>query len=320
MFLLITSFIICFLTTKIILPLLRKRLLDKPGIRSSHKKPTPTGGGISFLITTICICIISSIKGTFDYTYFYFVMAIPLALIGFIDDFIKLDTKTRYFFQLLTVLSLYFLSYVTNYDLHEIIQFQILFKFICIFLISFFLTAIINFINFMDGTDGIVTSSMIIVFLAISIIIDPNYLFVVGILLSFLIFNWAPAKLFMGDVGSTFIAAIYIGALLRSENIVEFISLTLIATPLLGDAFFCVLKRWKQGEIISKPHKKHLYQRLNQSGWSHGKVAKFYACNTIFLFLILFIGNIYHLIFFSISTIFLGFIVDKKLVNISPND
>ena len=81
-------------------------------------------------------------------------------------------------------------------------------------------TAIINFVNFMDGIDGLVSGSLIIIFLIGSILINNYFLIVVGPLLGFLLWNWDPSKLFMGDVGSTFLGALLVGLLLTdSKNI-----------------------------------------------------------------------------------------------------
>ena len=84
--------------------------------------------------------------------------------------------------------------------------------FIAYIYLSFLATSIINFANFADGIDGLLSSSMIIIFV-LSALQNNNNSFlwgIVGCLVGFLFYNWQPSKLFMGDVGSTFLGAIFL--------------------------------------------------------------------------------------------------------------
>ena len=305
------STIVSFYSIKLSIIFLKKNLLDFPISRSSHKFPTPTGGGINFISTTIIIFLITFLIGEFRITNFLILFCIPLSIIGFLDDVIKLGPKIRYFFQLLTVILLLFFSSNLNNNLFILDEINLLFQILFIFFIILFFTSIINFINFMDGMDGLVGSCMLIIFISLGFYIDPYYFLVAGILTSYLFYNWYPANLFMGDSGSLFLSSVFVSSLFRSTNVIEFISLCLIATPLLSDAFFCVLRRFKNGEDLTKPHKLHLYQRLNQAGWSQSKVSLLYSSATLIISIIFFIGNFYLLILSSLITIILGFILDK---------
>ena len=313
MILIIFGIFSCILSIKLTSPLLRKKIIVKPNLRSSHKIPTPSGGGINFLISLIIYLILKFIFleiNNFDY---FLISIIPLSIISFIDDLIELDPKKRYIFQLFTILTLLIISLNTNPDLYKFIEINEITKLFFIVLNILFLTAILNFINFMDGIDGLVTLCMSIQFLVISFAISPLYFLFVGILIGFIFFNWSPAKLFMGDVGSIFLGSIFSISLLQSNNIIEFISLSLIATPLLGDAFFCVIRRIIKGDSLGKPHKLHLYQRLNQNGWSHSKVSSLYGLATTVLALIYFSGSFYLLLSSSLMTILLGIYLDKYI-------
>ena len=68
---------------------------------------------------------------------------------------------------------------------------------------------LINFTNFIDGIDGIVAGCFLVIFIMASVIIDNSYIPIASSLLAFLFFNWEPSRLFMGDIGSTFLGSIF---------------------------------------------------------------------------------------------------------------
>ena len=137
----------------------------------------------------------------------------------------------------------------------------------------------------MDGLDGLVAGCMLIIISFASIHLDvPLSLWaLVGSLFGFLIWNWSPASVFMGDVGSTFLGAILVLLVLHSPTWSDALSLLLVATPLLGDACICVLRRVISGQPVFQAHRLHLFQRLHQAGWSHARVSTLYVVATAFL-------------------------------------
>jgi UDP-N-acetylmuramyl pentapeptide phosphotransferase/UDP-N-acetylglucosamine-1-phosphate transferase len=138
-------------------------------------------------------------------------------------------------------------------------------------------TAIINFFNFMDGLDGLVASCAAVLMLA------SGQWVLAGALLGFLLWNWSPARVFMGDVGSTYLGAIFAGLVLQRPEPLQSLLFLLVATPLLADAFICVLRRWHAGQQIFQPHRLHLYQRLHSAGWPHASVSFLYLLQTSLL-------------------------------------
>jgi UDP-N-acetylmuramyl pentapeptide phosphotransferase/UDP-N-acetylglucosamine-1-phosphate transferase len=139
------------------------------------------------------------------------------------------------------------------------------------------ITAVINFTNFMDGLDGLVALCGIV--LMASVGLWP----VAGALLGFLAWNWSPAKVFMGDVGSTWIGAVFAGMVLQQPGPWEAISLLLVGFPLLGDALICVLRRLRAGQPVFQAHRLHLFQRLQRGGWPHARVSLVYGGATMLL-------------------------------------
>ena len=128
-----------------------------------------------------------------------------------------------------------------------------------------------------------------IVFLLGAVLINNNFLIVVGSLLGFILWNWDPSKIFMGDVGSTFLGALLVGLLLTdSKNINNAFFVIIASAPLIGDSLICILRRIYNRQKIFDAHSSHLYQRLFQAGWSHGSVAiltcyAYYYCQLLLL-------------------------------------
>ena len=279
---------------KFLIPTLKNRFLDIPSDRSSHKEPIPKGGGLAIVLVS-----------TFLSLYFGNITPLiccPLALIGLIDDYINLPSSLRYGCQFATVIYLF-----------ESSQAFKIFPIILLPLIIIGSTGIINFTNFMDGLDGLVAGSMLIVFIYASIIIDSSLWIFVGSLLGFIQWNWSPAKIFMGDVGSTYLGAIYASLILNSSTLENAIGLLLVGSPMLCDAFTCVIRRGIAGQPIFKPHKLHLYQRLNQSNWSHSKVSILYLSSSASIGICLVVGDMKSAVVLSILYLLAGIWLDQKV-------
>ena len=266
------SGIITWILLSKIIPILSVNFLDNPNERSSHFKPIPSGGGIVFVLV---ICITCTL-----FRFWIPLYCLPLAIVGFIDDFIGLPAFLRYISQLLTVFLIIMKSDLIYNFLNLFSNFEIFFLFIIILIIG---TAIINFINFMDGLDGFLVSNFIVILISSAIISNNTLLILIGPLSGFVFYNWQPAKVFMGDVGSTFLGAIFFGILVNTNSVNESILILFLGFPLLGDAFTCVLRRFSMGHNIFLSHKLHLYQRLNQAGISHSKISILYSIVTLLI-------------------------------------
>lgn len=238
-----------------LIPVLQRRLLDQPNARSSHRRPTPRGGGVAFAVV-----------GSLASLSLLPLVCLPLALVGLLDDRHNLPAGLRYGAQLLTALVLVSLS-----------PLALPLPWLLVPLAVIAATAVINFVNFMDGLDGLVAGCMAVV-LAVAALVSPAPALwgVVGALLGFLPWNWSPARVFMGDVGSTFLGALLAGVALQQATPAQALGLLLVAFPLLGDACLCVLRRLAAGQPVFQAHRLHLYQRLHQAGWSHSRVALLY--------------------------------------------
>ncbi len=297
LFLISSSFLISVFFLSLSVTFLNKYFIDVPNSRSSHVKKKPKGGGFIFVLNSLFISIIN-----FDISL---IISIPLALIGLLDDKINLPRKFRFFSQLITVFLILIFTGIPTY-----------FNFIPIYLIFPFLlllgVSLINFTNFMDGIDGIVAGCFTVIFTMASLILDNLYIPIASSLLAFLFFNWEPSKLFMGDIGSTFLGSIFFTLIINCKNVEQFCAFILISSPLLFDAFICVLRRYFKGKDIFSPHRDHLYQRLCDNNISHSSVSLIYILPTIMISISYFLLGIKASSIFTLIFIIFGILIDRK--------
>ena len=167
----------------------------------------------------------------------------------------------------------------------------------------------------MDGIDGLVASCMLVSIATIFILREnPFYLmWSLGALLGFLTKNWSPAKVFMGDVGSTYLGAYYSCLLFQSQDFYEVLGLLMINGPLFLDASFCVIRRIINNQNPFKAHRLHLYQRLVSAGLTHNKVSIIYCIST-FVSSIVFINlGLSYLTITLLLQITLGIYLEKTI-------
>jgi UDP-N-acetylmuramyl pentapeptide phosphotransferase/UDP-N-acetylglucosamine-1-phosphate transferase len=268
-----------------LIPLLRQRLLDQPNARSAHHRPTPRGGGVAFMLVAVAVSGLALVSQPASPLNLLPLLAFPLACVGLLDDRFDLPAAWRYGVQLATALILLLLSpLVAGLSGTAWLALPVL-------LIA--VTAVINFTNFMDGLDGLVAGCMAVAIAAVAQWLQaPAPIWaLVGGLLGFLIWNWSPAQVFMGDVGSTFLGAVFAALVLQAPTWPQALGLLLVATPLLGDAGLCVPRRLLAGQPVFQAHRLHLFQRLHQAGWSHARVAQLYIGGTALLALALLMGG-----------------------------
>jgi Fuc2NAc and GlcNAc transferase len=268
---------------------LKRQLIDLPNARSSHVHPTPRGGGLGFIVASaLGLCIYSLIPGLppLAIGLRIWLLFVPLIVIGLIDDWKNLPAAIRYVTQLLVSTGIalqvgpfpqpWFQSFGETGNLLALATTVIA------------MTAAINFYNFMDGLDGLVAGCAALQLGFCSIYLDQPALWLIfASLLGFLKWNWSPAKIFMGDAGSTTLGLLIPVLLLVNANASEPGSVTqawaslVVIFPLILDAVYTLLRRAIAKENIFKAHRSHLYQRLHQNGLSHVQVSSLYLVATL---------------------------------------
>ena len=312
------SFLLSFALSSLILfflvPVLGNNLIDLPNRRSSHIQPTPSGGGLVFLIVSTLSFFLLCLFDHFSVIAALPLIVLPLGLIGFIDDKYSLSPVFRFTAQLLTSFILVAVSPLIQPYYLSFLQGNFLILFVFLFIILS-VTAIINFTNFMDGLDGLVPGCMLVIFSALSISYFPSFTvwILVGSIFAFLFWNWSPASVFMGDAGSTFLGSLYAAFVLQASDWSATLSILLISTPIIADSFFCVLRRFLARQPLTQAHRLHLFQRLNQAGFSHSRVSAIYIAATIILALANFIGGLPWLLGLVITETLIGVWLDQRV-------
>lgn len=293
------------------IPYLSRHIIDNPNSRSSHRKPTPLGGGVSFVALACVSSLVLLISGQRSPIDLLPLMVTPIPVVDLLDDRYNIPSALRYFVQFVTALFL-----VGNSPLVQGLRasnFVVGWLFVLLALqLIIIVTALVNFANFMDGLDGLLAGCMSVVLLTCSTQLSAplSQLALVGAVCGFLIWNWSPAKIFMGDVGSTFLGAVFAGLLLQASSWHESLGLLLVSTPLLADACICVFRRLLVGQRVFQAHRLHLYQRLHQAGWSHSRVSLTYIVSTAALSIAFLSGGLLSVIFLSVVVLLVGVLLD----------
>jgi Fuc2NAc and GlcNAc transferase len=258
----------------------RVRLIDVPVSRSAHSNPVPVGGGLSIVVLVLLFAGYGYSAEIIPGNEFAALMAgLLIACIGIVDDVKQLDVRWRIPAQFLaSIYVVYCLGDVPAIDFG-------LFLFPESLLLNvlgvFALVWLLNLFNFMDGIDGIAATELIAVnLLSIVIVINTDELIT---LLSaslaaaaggFLLWNWSPAKIFMGDVGSSFIGfSLGVMALLSMHHgSMTVWTWVLLVGVFIVDATLTLFNRFRRKQRWLEGHASHAYQNAARHYKSHAKV------------------------------------------------
>lgn len=273
------------------------RLMDKPNNRSLHLIPTIRGGGVVFIgLSLASLPILCYYTHTpLGDQYILLISIILLATISFFDDLYCLSAKPRFLVQCLVAL---LIALFMRPEKLDFILFSLANPYLIIAFLFFAVIWAINHFNFMDGLDGFCASQAIFLLAAYAfflsfhpaLIYQDFCLVLISSLLGFLIFNFPPAKIFMGDVGSASLGLITfsIAVIAQQKYQIPILYWFLLNSLFLFDATLTLVRRILKKEKWFAPHRKHAYQRLKQFGVSSrmillGQI----VINVVFLLLVL---------------------------------
>ena len=254
-----------------------KSIFDYPNLRSLHSKPTPYGGGLSIsILALVSVLFLWQVNIlSMDVALAILVGGSLVTIIGWIDDRLNCSRSIRIFFYLLaSIWAVFWLLKADSMFLIDHIP-------LAIGLIAG-LFWIINLYNFMDGSDGIVAVQTICTgFMVAILFLDMHEVglamftfVVVASSVGFLIWNWPPARIFMGDVGSCMLGFMY-GALVVESYLNNTLPLSvwlILLSVFICDTSLTLMMRVISGDKWYLAHKQHGYQRFIQMGNSHRKV------------------------------------------------
>lgn len=248
----------------------KSEMLDHPNARSNHHVPIPRGAGIAVTLVLATFLLVSGAPGSLAFALLF------LGAVSFIDDKRGVSPDWRLLAQLFAV--------IWTFTLVEGLVFQGLLPPLLdrIVMVIVWLW-MINLTNFMDGIDGITGGHMLVMGGGIALFgwVAPNMphgVIVDGALLAavcagFLWWNWHPAKVFLGDVGSIPLG-FFAGYLLCTIAAYGYWQAALILPAYyLTDATVTLFRRLSRGEKLWEAHSKHFYQQAVRGGRSHDEVA-----------------------------------------------
>ena len=273
---------------------LKRILVDVPNERSMHRQPVPRLGGAAFVpIVVLAIAFLSDRSAISPAIFRIFLLgAIALFGIGLFDDVASQPPGFRMAVHLMVAGSIVWaVAISTGFRWAWLPPLSALS--LSFWLLIFWIIGLVNIFNFMDGIDGIAGMQAVVAgagwWIIGSIVSAPFTAFVGAAIafgsLGFLTLNWPPAKIFMGDAGSTvlgyLLATLPLLATVESKGVFPAELLMAAAVmavwPFLADGTFTILRRLMRRENIFKPHRSHLYQRLVAAGKSHRLVTCTYA-------------------------------------------
>ena len=250
-------------------------LLDHPNERSSHAAPTPRGGGLAIVAAFLAGLVALHALGEVNDMLLWAIGGggLAIALVGFVDDHGHLSPRLRLLVHFAAVAwALYWLcgmpplpvggGYVVDGPAWTVLG-------------AVGLVWLLNLYNFMDGIDAIAGVEAVCVALGALLLGGAaTWLLIAAAACGFLLLNWPPARIFMGDVGSGFLGFV-LGILAvdaAAWEVVPLASSAILLGVFLVDATVTLFRRWLRGERVSEAHRSHAYQHAARRFGGHRPV------------------------------------------------
>lgn len=268
----------------------KREILDHPNERSSHTNPTPHVGGLAIVVVTL--------SGWFAYNWTsadywpilpYVIGALVIAAISWLDDLWTLPTIVRLSVHGVAA-GLAILSFGYWHTTSVPVLNQSGLGWIGLPLTFLWIVGLTNAYNFMDGVDGIAGLQAVVVGLGWVLLgwfgqqphLSAMGMLIAGASLGFLVHNWPPARIFMGDVGSAFLGYTFAVLPLMTAHVPHgdarlALVGALLLLPFVFDTGFTFVRRALRRENVFSAHRSHLYQRLVIAGQTHRFVTLLYG-------------------------------------------
>ena len=271
--------LIACLGTRALIPVLRRAaVIDRPNERSSHAVPTPRGGGIA-PVGAILLAWMALIAAGAGPAGLWLVLAgaVLLAVVSWFDDIRGLSPAPRLFAQLAAVICGLLASIPTGFVFQGWLP-----AWLDIIAAALAWLWFVNLFNFMDGIDALAGSEAtaiaagLVLFASNGIGQEPGLAALAGAValaaVGFLVWNWAPARVFLGDVGSVPLGYLIGFLLLQTAARGHWKIALILPLYFLADATITLLRRLLHGERIWQAHRQHFYQRAALRGLDHAAV------------------------------------------------
>jgi Fuc2NAc and GlcNAc transferase len=261
---------------------LRNDVLDRPNDRSSHRVATPRGGGLAILVAVLITIGMAMANGSVSLRLGGTLAGgmAALGIIGWLDDTRSLPARYRLVAHFgIAIVAMVLLGGLPSVRLGD--------HTISLGAFGRVVGAIgivwsINLFNFMDGIDGIAGAEATLVlgigsalsFWSGDVVLGVLAAIIAAASAGFLVWNWPPAKIFMGDVGSGSIGYALAVVAVASENrgAVPIIAFAMLGGVFIVDATVTLIRRFRRGHQLSEAHRDHAYQRLTRAWGRHAPV------------------------------------------------
>jgi UDP-GlcNAc:undecaprenyl-phosphate GlcNAc-1-phosphate transferase len=287
---------ICFIISVLVTPLVKKLALkigatDVPDTRKVHHKIMPRLGGLAIYISFILGFFILHPES--PYKLPILLGSTVIIITGILDDIYQLSAKWKLVGQLIAAAVVIFGGVDVEF-INLPFGGQIQFGIFSIPLTFIWIVGVTNAINLIDGLDGLaagVSSIGLITISGMAIVMGDTFVMSMGFILlgstiGFLVYNFYPAKIFMGDTGALFLGyMIAVLSLLGFKNITVIsliVPIIILGVP-ISDTFFAIVRRLIHNKPLSAPDKSHLHHCLLRLGYSHRKtVLLIYGMSALF--------------------------------------
>jgi len=269
-----------FAATGLLLRQLRRRaIFNHPNERSSHSLPTPHGGGLAVVPMVIIAWIGIGVMGDAAPAVFVVVaLALALAVVFWIDDLRGLPVALRLAAQAAAIATALAAAPVDRAYVSAVLP-----PAVDLFIAGVLWLWFVNLFNFMDGIDGLAGSETASIGIGVAAVVmiagGAGDLPALGIALAaaalgFLAWNWQPAKVFLGDVGSVPLGFVTGWLLLELAARGQAVAALILPLYYLADATLTLARRAARGERVWQAHREHFYQRAVRRGLGHAAVVR----------------------------------------------
>jgi len=257
----------------------QRHIVDTPNERSLHAGHTVTGGGIAVAVVLVVAWWYAGTIGH-GISPAILVPVVGLSLAGLVDDVRNLDWLAKLLLQLAA--ALLFVVLHGGFERLELFGAVLSGPLPSGLFSVLWLVALVNIYNFMDGIDGLAGGYGALCALTLGVWFGLGgalglslYAYaVMAACLGFVVWNWAPARIFLGDTGSMLLGGVLAALAIMGQRELDIPlgAFVLLYAVFIGDTAFTLIRRLRRGEKIWRAHREHLYQRAVRSGLSHAVV------------------------------------------------
>jgi len=244
------------------------RMIDIPNERSVHKQGIPRGAGIAFVLSALGLFILNHYSLAMQYKW-TIVAILFVFTIGILDDHKDTSPKTKFFVIIVSTFMLNFDDILID-DVGIFYGMHITLGWLALPFTIFAVTGFTNAMNLIDGLDGLAGTIAVIILGAFAVIGYQHHdlfiwwmsLFFMVALLAFLIFNWHPASVFMGDSGSLTLGFVISLIAIKALAYIPTVSVLFIAALPILDTLVVMIRRKRNGKSLFTPDKLHIHHVL----------------------------------------------------------